>query len=113
MKTAMLGVGLTIVVTALLCSVWGLDALVAGVSFGLLATAIQVAAVAVLKKGWQGKFAEVLARFGLGMGLRLAGVATLAVVASLWPEVFPPLPSALAFLGVLIPLLYLELKLIK
>lgn len=105
--------GLTLVVTALLAAVWGVDALAGGVVFGLLATGIQVAAVALLKQGWQGKFAQVLARFGLGMALRLAGVVTLAVVISIRPDVFVPLPSALAFLGVLIPLLFLELKLSK
>ncbi len=94
-------------------AVWGREGLVGALSFGCLALGIQIVAVSILKKAWAGKFPSVLEKFVIGMALRLAGVVTLAVVVSLRPEVFLPLPSALGFLGVLIPLLYMELKLVK
>lgn len=92
---------------------WGPEALVGAVGFGILAVAIQVVAVSELKKAWRGKFPEMLKKFGIGMGLRLAGILVLALVVSRWPGTFFPLPSALGFLGVLIPLLFMELKLAK
>ena len=108
MKTAVLGLGLTVVVTLFLASVWGRDALAGGLGFGGLATAIQVAAVAMLKRAWKGDFPRVLLKHGLGMGLRLLGIVVWAAAVSFWPEVFLPLPSALGFLGVLFPLLLLD-----
>jgi hypothetical protein len=113
LKTAAIGVFLTALVGLVSVLAWGREGLAGALSFGALATGIQVIAVSQLRKGWGGKFPEVLEKFGIGMGLRLAGVVVLAVVVSLWSEIFLPLPSALGFLGVLIPLLYMELKLVK
>lgn len=92
---------------------WGREGLVGAVCFGALAVGIQMVAVSELKKAWRGRFPEVLQKFGIGMGLRLGGVVVLAVVVSRWSEIFSPLPSAIGFLGVLIPLLFMELKLVK
>jgi hypothetical protein len=47
------------------------------------------------------------------MGLRLAGVAALAAAIVIDRTVFPPLPSALGFLGVLVPLLFLEVRWVR
>ncbi|MGH7656906.1 MAG: hypothetical protein ACREL6_01640, partial [Gemmatimonadales bacterium] len=52
-------------------------------------------------------------RWAVGMGLRLAGVVLFALGVALWPEMFPPLPSALGFLGVILPLLFLEIRLTR
>ncbi len=46
----------------------------------------------------------------LGFFLRLGGVALFAVGAGLRPDLFAPLPAALGFLGVLVPLLVLETR---
>jgi hypothetical protein len=47
------------------------------------------------------------------MGLRLGGVAVLAAAIVMNRSVFPPLPSALGFVGVLVPLLFLEVRLVR
>jgi hypothetical protein len=104
------GVGLTAVVTGALVLAWGSAALVPGVAFGLLATAIQLAAVAVLRPVLAQPFPRVMARWGIGMALRLGGVVLFAVAALVNRELFPPLPAALAYLGVLLPLLFTEMR---
>lgn len=113
MKTAFIGALLTAVAGGISVLSWGSEALIGAAGFGILAMGIQVVAVSELKKGWSGKFPEVLEKFGIGMGLRLSGIVVLALVVSRWPGTFLPLPSAFGFLGVLIPLLFMELKLVK
>jgi len=86
----------------------GADAVAAG-AFGLLALAIQVVAYrlalrpaaprAPFPPGWL-----------WGTALRFGGVILLAVAVLLNRRLFSPLPAALGYLGVLIPLLALELR---
>ncbi len=113
MKTLAIGLFLTAVVTTLAVIIWGREGLAGAAVFGALALGIQILAVATLKKGWDSEFEETVKKFGIGMALRLGGIVAFAIGVSLWPELFAPLPSALGFLGVLVPLLFLELKLIK
>jgi hypothetical protein len=40
-------------------------------------------------------------------------VVLVGVAVTLDPERFPPLPTAFAFLGVLVPLLFLEVRLVR
>ncbi len=112
MRTALYGVGLTALVTATLWAIWGAPALVPGISFGLLATGIQVVAVRLLRTGGD-EFGRTMARLGMGMGLRLVGVVLFAVAVVVWRGVFPPLPTAFAYLGVVVPLLFLEIRLAR
>jgi hypothetical protein len=77
---------------------------------GLLATAIEVWAVARLRRGLRGTTGEFFLGFAQGMLLRLAGVGLLAAAVALDPESFPPLPAAAGFLGVLLPLLFSEVR---
>ncbi len=104
------GVALTALVTALLARWLGDGALVPAAVFGFIATGIQAVAHRlalvgldqprmVFPKGWL-----------YGMGLRLAGVVLVAVAVVAKRSVFPPLPTAFGFLGVLVPLLFLELR---
>jgi hypothetical protein len=44
------------------------------------------------------------------MGLRLGGVVLLMVAVVVRRDLFDPLPTALGFLGVLIPLLFFEAR---
>ncbi len=110
-----LGVGLvlTAVVTGVMYLVWGSEALVPGLTFGLLAAVINAVAVALLKSGLKGTYAKTMAWWAMGMGLRLLGVAlfTLAVVRE--PELFPALPTAIGYVGVLLPLLFYEMRLLR
>jgi hypothetical protein len=108
-----LGLALTTAVTSLLVLGWGSEALLPGVVFGLVATAIQVLSVALVRPVFAGETVRLLKRWGLGMLLRVAGVALVAVAVSLDGALFPPLPTAFAFLGVLVPLLFLEVQLVR
>lgn len=113
MKSVWLGLGLTVVVTAVLALTFGRQAVVPGLTFGCLATVIQLVAVLVVKPVFDGPTKTLMKRWGMGMGLRLLGVG-LFLVAVLWSrDIFPPLPTAIAYLGVLVPLLFTEIRLIK
>ena len=113
MKGLWLGLLLTVVVTVVLVLVFGRQALIPGLTFGVLATLIQVAAVLVVKPAMNGPTKELMKRWGIGMALRIFGVV-LFVVAVLWSrDIFPPLTTAIAYLGVLVPLLFTELRLLK
>jgi hypothetical protein len=101
-------VGLTVVVTVGLVLAWGGAALVPGIVFGLLATAIEVGALRAFKPDWRNDSASLYKAFGKGFGLRLLGVAVLVAAILLDRPHFPPLASAIGFLGVLVPLLFLE-----
>lgn len=111
----MLGAGLllTALVSLIEWLAWGRSALVAGVTFGLLATAIQTAAVVALKPALAGPFPALVKRWAVGMGLRLVGVVLIAVLVLVNREVFPPLPAAVGYLGVIIPLLFGEIRLAR
>ncbi len=105
-----LGTALTVVVTGVLWLVWGRQALVPGLVFGFLATGLQLIAVAVLRPALGAPFAKLMARWGVGMGLRLLGVALFAGAVVADRELFPPLPTAFGYVGVLLPLLFMEAR---
>ncbi|NIN10296.1 MAG: hypothetical protein GTN62_03120 [Gemmatimonadales bacterium] len=113
MKVLGTGVLLTVVVTAILWAVWGRGAILGGVSFGLLATVIQIVAVAIVRPVLSAPFAKFLARWGMGMGLRLLGVVAFVVAVVVNRELFPPLPVACGYLGVLVPLLFMEIRFLR
>jgi hypothetical protein len=108
-----LGLALTAAVTAILVLGWGTEALLPGLVFGLIATAIQTISVALVRPVFSGETVRLLKRWGIGMLLRVLGVALVALAVSLDRALFPPLPTALAFLGVLVPLLFLEVRLVR
>jgi hypothetical protein len=112
-KLAVVGVALTAGVTAILWGVWGSSAVLPGVAFGALATGIQAAAVAAVRPVWDAPFDKFVGRWGLGIVLRLAGVAAFLLAVLLDRQLFPPLPTALGYLGVIIPLLFMEIRFVK
>jgi hypothetical protein len=91
----------------------GRQALVPGLTFGGLATVLQLVAVLVVKPAMDGPTNELMNRWGIGMGLRFLGVVLFVVAVLLSRDIFPPLTTAIAYLGVLVPLLFTELRLIK
>ena len=113
MKGLGIGIALTLLVTGLLYLGWGSDAVLPALVFGLIATAIQVVSVALVRPAFAGETARLLKRWGAGMLLRLLGVALVAILATVDQTHFPPLPTALGFLGVLVPLLFLEVRLVR
>jgi hypothetical protein len=102
--------GLTLLVTAALRLGWGPSALLPGLGFGILATALQGTAVALLRPVRGAPLDRFLGRWVMGVGLRFLGVVLFAVAVLVDRVRFPPLPTASAFLGVLIPLLFMELR---
>ena len=113
--TLLLGILLLAAISGAALKVWNGQAAFAAAVFGALATAIQLGAIGLLaparKKG--APLQRFLARWGIGMGLRLLGVIAIALASGLDPVRFPPLATALGFLGVLLPLLLLEVRVIR
>ncbi len=113
MKVLVLGLGLTAVVAGLVWAGSDFGAGMAAAAFGGLATAIHLAAFLTLQRRWKAPFKELAVGWGIGMGLRLGG-ALIWLAAVLWDRVlFPPLPSAIGYLGVLIPLLFMEMRFLR
>jgi hypothetical protein len=108
-----LGLGLTVVVTAVLWRLFGAAALLPAASFGLLATAIQWVAVRALVRSFHGTTTEFYRGFGTGLVLRTGGVLLLLAAVLIDAERFPPLPTAFGYLGVVIPLLFLEVRFVR
>lgn len=113
LNAAVGGLVLTAAVSGALAVVWGRQVLAGAVAFGLLATGIQVVSTALVRPVVTGEFKILVRRWGIGMGLRIGGVVAFAVAAGLRGDLFPPLPTALGYLGVLIPLLFMEIRLLK
>ena len=103
------GAGLTVLVAGVSALIWGVPSVLAAAVFGGIATGIQVVAHRL-----SGRPTTARSPFPTGWlwgtGLRLAGVVAIAVAVAAKRELFPPLPTALGYLGVLIPLLVLELR---
>jgi hypothetical protein len=112
-KSVLLGLALTAVVTAIITFAFGRQALVPGLVFGGLATVIQWVAVMAVRPAMDGPLKLLMKRWGIGMGLRMLGVILFLVAVLVSRDIFPPLPTAIAYLGVLVPLLFTEIRLIK
>jgi hypothetical protein len=108
-RTLAAGIALTLVASGIARAAWGPGALLPAAVFGAVATALQLAANwcnarwapgprTVFPKGWL-----------YAMALRLGGVVLFAAAVFGWRTVFLPLPTAVGFLGVIVPLLFLEL----
>ncbi|HET7040683.1 MAG TPA: hypothetical protein VFI13_01630 [Gemmatimonadales bacterium] len=111
MRGWVLAKGLTIAVTLIAWRLWGNGAALAAAAFALLATTIQYYAARIASKVPAGApFAEFAKGWAWGFALRLAGVVVFVTVCTLWPRQFPALAVALGYLGVLIPLLFLETR---
>jgi hypothetical protein len=85
---------------------------VAAAGAGVFATVIESVTVALLAPALDPPFDRLLKRWVFGLSLRLAGVVAFGVAVLRWPEWFPVLPTAAGFLGVLIPLMFGEMRLI-
>ena len=113
MKRLAPGVVLTAVVTALLVWGFGRVTLLPGLLFGGMATAIQLAAAGFLRRSAGKPFEQLLKAWGLGMALRMLGMFLFLGAVLADRTLFPPLPTALAYVGVLIPLMFSDLRTIR
>ena len=113
MIVAAAGVALTVVVTAILVLALGRQALIPGLAAGAAATLIQGLADRLVARRLGAPVGEFGRGYVAGMGLRLLGLVLMAVAIGAAPALFPPLPTALGFLGVLVPLLFMEMRLAR
>lgn len=113
MRHLAVGLLLTVVVTAVLVWVFGSVALMPGLVFGAVATAVQYAAGHMLRRVSGKPVEQLFKAWGAGMGLRLVGMLLFLAAVVLDRALFPPLPTALAFVGVLIPLMFSDLRTIR
>jgi hypothetical protein len=85
----------------------------AALGFGLLATALQTAAVALVARRLDAPWERFSRSWTAGMGLRFLGVVAFGVLVMLDRRTFPPLFSAVGLLGVMVPLLFYEGRLLR
>ncbi len=113
MRLVVTGLALSVLVTGTLWLLWGRQAVRGSAVFGLVATLIQLGATEILRRARGSDTAGFFRAVGRGMMLRLGGVVLMGV-AVLWDRtLFAPLPTAIGFLGVLIPLLLLEVRFLR
>lgn len=103
----LVGAGALLVLAAVLIGGKG-----AGLGGGVALVA-QVAAVALLRPAMDAPQQMFLARWFGGMGIRALGLGALLAVSATHTADLPVLPTALGFLGVLLPLLVLEMRFLK
>ena len=80
---------------------------------GLAALAAQLGAVALLRPAMRAPQAVFMSRWLGGMGLRALALGALLTIAATQRALLPPLPAGLGFLGVLLPLLFLETRFLR
>ena len=114
MKVLAAGIVLTALVAALLVRLLGPGALLPALVMGGVATAIELVALRALRRGLAAKATtEFFRGVGIGMTLRMAGVLVFAALV-LWDrERFQPLATGLGYVGVVIPLLFLEGRFVR
>ncbi len=113
MRDAGIGIALTGAMSGLTWAIWDTSAVLPTVVFGALATIIHVISAAMLKRGLKESFGNLMVRWSMGMGFRLLGVGVFAVAVMLQADRFPALPSAIGYIGVLLPLMVSEMRLIR
>ena len=80
---------------------------------GVTALAAQTAAVALLRPVMQAPQPVFMARWYSGMGIRTLALGILIAISATHRAALPLLETALGFLGVLLPLLFLETRFLK
>jgi hypothetical protein len=80
---------------------------------GAVGLTAQVAAVALLKPTMRGPTPRFMARWLAGMAIRAAALAALLAVNVARRDDLAPLPASLGFLGVLLPLLFVETRFLR
>ncbi len=76
----------------------------------LVALAMQGTAELVMRRLGRVPTIDQLGLYAVGVVLRLLGVLLVALLVVLDRERFPPLPTALGYLGVIVPLLFMETR---
>jgi hypothetical protein len=101
------GLGVVLVVVA---------AVIAGRAAGIggaVALGAQLGAVALLRPAMRAPQPVFMARWLGGMGVRALAVGLVLAIAATHRAELAPLPTSLGFLGVLLPLLFLETRFLR
>ena len=86
----------------------------AGAAFGgAVALAAQVSAVALLRPAMKASSPVFMSRWFAGMAIRAVALAITIAVSATHRDALPLLATSLGFLGVLLPLLFLETRFLK
>jgi C4-dicarboxylate transporter len=80
---------------------------------GAVALAAQLGAVALLRPAMEASHRVFMARWLGGMAIRVLSLGGLLAVAATHRAALPLLATTLGFLGVLLPLLFLEIRFLK
>ena len=105
-------VGLLVAGIGLVAIAVGVGGRGAGIG-GAAALAAQTAAVALLRPGMDAPQRPFLARWLGGMAIRTATLGGVIVLAATHQQALPLLETTLGFLGVLLPLLFVETRFLK
>lgn len=109
MRAYLLLVGLGAVLVAVVAGIGGRAAAFGGAA----AVAAQLGAVALLRPAMRAPQPLFMSRWLGGMGVRVLAVGAVLALAATHRAALPPLPAALGFLGVLLPLLFLETRFLR
>ena len=101
----------TLVVSGLALAIWGPGAVIGAATFGAVATGLQLLAAQLMARTGKPAALDHLTVYVIGVFLRLLGVVLFGVAVALDRGTFRPWPTALGYLGTILPLLYLETKL--
>ena len=104
---ALLALGLVLMAIAV-----ALGGTPAGIGGGVALVA-QLWAVALLRPAMRAPSPQFMSRWLGGMAIRFVAVGALMIWAATHRASLPPLPAALGFLGVLLPLLFLETRFLR
>ena len=77
---------------------------------GVVAIALSLLAVRLVGRTGRAPTVDQMMVYGIGVVLRMLGVLIVGVLVMRDAEHFPPLPTALGYLGVVLPLLYMETR---
>ena len=109
MRPYLLLTGLGVVLVAVAAFIGGRAAAIGGVA-GLGA---QLGAVALLRPAMRAAQPVFMARWLGGMGVRALALGLVLAIAATHRAALGPLPASLGFLGVLLPLLFLETRFLR
>ncbi len=88
----------------------GAPAARAALVVGGIALGLQLLGERLVHRTGQRPTVDNLMVYVIGFGLRVVGVVVLGILVTVRREQFPPLPSAVGYLGTVIPLLVLETR---
>ena len=112
-RMGLVGGAAELVVAAVAAVAAGAPGVAAALVGGGIATAAQVAAVALLRPGMKAGTPEFVRRWASGIAVRGGSAVVMGGVALAARAVLPPLWTALGFLTVLLTLLYAETRFLE